>query len=360
MRTAILVAAVSAGLVLAACTGSGGAGDDSTTTAPPVSPTPTVTGTVRIALMDMTPAQNYLGFEGGLYAGGNVMPAAHEADGIARAQSIQPLDANGNPSASGKIVMISVGMSNTTQEFCSPGNPPPCNPWTFMGQAAADSNVNSSTLVVVDGARGGQTAMTWAVATSTNYAITQTRLTGAGVTEKQVQIAWVKQADANPTVSLPASNADAYVLEGLLASDVRAMKTRYPNLKMVFLSSRIYGGYATSNLNPEPYAYEGGFAVKWLIQAQVDQMASGAVVDTIAGDLDDGTVAPWLAWGPYLWADGTNARSDGLTWVQSDFETQDGTHPAQSAEQKVGGMLLSFFEGSGFTKCWFVNGGTCP
>ena len=35
----------------------------------------------------------------------------------------------------------------------------------------------------------------------------------------------------------------------------------------VYLSSRIYGGWAKVRLNPEPYAYESNFAVKWLARA---------------------------------------------------------------------------------------------
>src|SRR6185436_5909168 len=133
-------------------------------------------------------------------------------------------------------------------------------------------------------------------------------------------------------------NADAYRLEQNFGNVMRALAVRYPNLKEVFVSSRTYGGYATTQLNPEPYAYEGGFAVKWLIEAQITQ-ASGGDVDTQSGDLDyeDGT-APWLAWGPYLWAAGTDVRSDGLSWDRSDFGP-DGTHPERSGQEKVGAML---------------------
>src|SRR6266508_5142083 len=67
----------------------------------------------------------YLGqFEGGLYEhGGNVPPADHAAVGLGQAALVRPLARNGTPSPNGKIAMISVGMSNTTQEFCAAGNP---------------------------------------------------------------------------------------------------------------------------------------------------------------------------------------------------------------------------------------------
>ena len=63
------------------------------------------------------------------------------------AAQIQPLDANGNPNAGGKIVMISVGMSNTTQEFSSAGT------GNFKARADADPAKNPQ-LIIVDGAPG--------------------------------------------------------------------------------------------------------------------------------------------------------------------------------------------------------------
>src|SRR5688572_18767677 len=100
----------------------------------------------------------YLGqYQGGLYPGGsNLMPATHAAAGNARALSIIPRDTLGNTSASGKFVLISVGMSNTTQEWCSGNSDLPADPWTFMGQAAVSGNVNHTTLAIVNGAQGGK------------------------------------------------------------------------------------------------------------------------------------------------------------------------------------------------------------
>jgi hypothetical protein len=177
-----------------------------------------------------------------------------------------------------------------------------------------------------------------------------------GLGELQVQIAWVKQAHARPSESLPSPAADAFALERELGEIVRSLAARYTNLRLVFLSSRTYGGYATTALNPEPYAYESGFAVKWLIEAQIHQSRTGEI-DPIAGDLDPMRY-PWIGWGPYLWAEGAKGRSDGLAWQPEDVQ-QDGTHPSASGERKVGELLLEFFATSPVGRCWFLAGESC-
>lgn len=93
-----------------------------------------------IPLTDMGPGDSYLGFEGGLFPGGsNVMPEVHAAAGLERANRIQPLDVNGNPDPNGKIVLMSVGMSNTAIEFCSHQQEGvSCNQGTFMDLAAGE------------------------------------------------------------------------------------------------------------------------------------------------------------------------------------------------------------------------------
>src|SRR2546425_1110108 len=64
----------------------------------------------------------YLQYRGGLYPNGeNALSGAHLAAGLAAAARIAPLDVAGQPSASGKYVLVSIGMSNTTQEFCNDG-----------------------------------------------------------------------------------------------------------------------------------------------------------------------------------------------------------------------------------------------
>jgi len=327
-----------------------------------------------IPLTELAPFR-YFGFAGGLYPGGSsVPPSQHDSVGRERARRIQPRDATGAPSPSGKYVLMSIGMSNTTQEWCAKLTPTdpgvaggPCNPWSFTGQAAADPAVNGSTLVIANGALGSQVAGDWDAATDPNYnRVRDDVLAPQGLSEQQLQVLWIKVANIAPGVqgpgngSMPAAGSDADSLMGRMGAVVRAAKVRYPNLQIVFLSSRIYAGYATIQLNPEPYAFESGFSVKWLIEAQIGQMANGGVVmDPRAGNLNYDTVAPWLAWGAYLWADGLAPRADGLVWRVADFES-DGTHPSDPGEQKVGALLLTFFKTAPQAACWFVVGRTCP
>ena len=101
------------------------------------------TSTGRVPLTELPPAL-YQGYEGGLYPGGsNLRPAGHEqdADRLAR---LRLLDAAGSPDAvNGRIVLLSVGMSNTTQEY-----------QRFMQIAVPDPQRNRA-VVLVDGAQGG-------------------------------------------------------------------------------------------------------------------------------------------------------------------------------------------------------------
>ena len=228
-----------------------------------------------------------------------------------------------------------------------------------MGRAATDPAVNRTALVIVNGAADSQDASVWTSATASVYErIRTTRLNPLGLSENQVQIAWVKLATASPVAGLPADTADAHIFLSSLGQTLRALKIRYPNLQLVFLSSRTYGGYATVNLSPEPFAYEEGFSVKWAIESQLNEVRGGPI-NPRAGSLDyTKKTAPLLLWGPYLWADGVTPRSDGLAWLRSDFE-DDGTQPSQAGEAKVAANLLEFFKTSLYTRCWFLANQYC-
>src|SRR5438876_292849 len=77
-----------------------------------------------------------------------------------------------------------------------------------------------------------QARSSWTPPAAADYArVRDTVLMPQGLSEAQVQAAWVKEADISPTIALPNSAADAYALQTALGQIVRAMKVRYPNLK---------------------------------------------------------------------------------------------------------------------------------
>jgi hypothetical protein len=288
-----------------------------------------------VPLTDLT--GDYKGEDGGLYGKGqNTPPPDLAAAAKAQTATIQPLDGQGKPAPDGKIVLLSIGMSNTTGEFS-----------TFIPLANADP-AKSPKVVIVDGAQGGQSADKIATNEAPFWNIIEQRLSAAGVTPRQVQVIWLKEAIPQPKDGFP---AEMNKLRDCLIDDLHVAQGRYPNLRIAYLSSRTYGGYATVSINPEPYAYETAFADRWVIEAQMkgDPKLNN---DPTKGEVK----APLVLWGPYLWADGVKGRKiDGLVWNRVDFGP-DGTHPTRPGGcEKVANLLLTFFKTDPNTQTWFLG-----
>ena len=287
-------------------------------------------------LNEMSARDEYKGEDGGLYGGGqNEPPESLNAAAELQTAKIGPLDAKGDPDTDGRIGLVSISMSNATQEFSG-----------FKQLADADAE-KSPLVAVVDCAQGGQTMARWADPEAPCWAEADRRLKSSGVSPEQVQVAWIKLANAGPSGELREHGKQ-------LERDTRTVLTNltahFPNLRIAYLGSRIYGGYADGRLNPEPYAYEGAFVVRWLIQSQVAADAE-LNYDPERGEMK----SPLLLWGPYFWADGTTPRkSDGLVWERGDL-AGDGTHPSNTGRQKVAEQLLNFFKTDAHAQAWFLE-----
>lgn len=271
---------------------------------------------------------SYLEAQGGLYPlGSNEIPPSHLALGLQRASLITPLDATGQPDPAGVIGFAAVGFSNSHREFAE-----------FIRTHGEDSRFEDA-VRLVNLAQGGQHIAAWADSRSRAWRQADEMLAAAGVTAAQVQVLWVKMAErlgVNPDDGFPA-NTLRYEEE--LSEVLRLLDAQFPNLQVAYISSRAFGGYnTTSSPSPEPIAYEEGFGVKWTIEAQIGRIPE-LNADPAAGDV----VAPWIAWGPYLWADGVTARSDGLTWQCRDFRG-DGVHTEGTGLAKVADQLMAFLE----------------
>jgi hypothetical protein len=281
----------------------------------------------------------YLSQQGGLYpAGSNVRPASHDSDGAAIAAGIQPLDANGNPDpVNGKIGILSIGMSDTFDVFL-----------TFMTDGNADPT-KSPAVTFVPGAQPRASATMFADANNAVWnPIFQNFLPQSGLTANQVVIGWIN--DGNTTTGTFPSNMQQ--TQANLEAIAQNLHTKFPSMKLAYFGSRFYAGYSNGTFNPanpEPYAYQTGFAVKWTIQDQLNGLAS------LNYNPANGPVkAPWIDWGLYDWANGLLARSDGLVWTCQDLES-DGTHPSSAyGREKDANMLLNFFKTDDTTAPWFV------
>ncbi|MBC8146210.1 MAG: hypothetical protein H7X80_11550 [bacterium] len=275
----------------------------------------------------------YKGHLGGLYPGGvSTMPNTHRAAGMIIHQRVQPRDSAGRiDSVNGKIVLLSIGMSNCNYEYA-----------VFKPLADADP-LKSPYVIVVNGALPTNNAGVISKDTASYWNHVDSELRRAGVTRAQVQAVWLKNAHASVTAGFP-EHADS--LSRDFQSIVRIIKNRMRFVSVTYLTSRSYAGYATAPLSPEPIAYETGFAFRWLIERQLNG-------DTTLRFTGSQAPAPFLAWGPYLWADGMNPRSDGLTWSIDDFVESDRTHTSDQGRLKVAQMLLDFFHTDPLARQWY-------
>ena len=272
-----------------------------------------LSSTGLVPLTDMG-NRRYRGYRGGLYPGGLNRPSAkYLKKGMTASRQVRPIN--------GKIVVLSIGMSNASAEFSA-----------FKRASDRDDQRNPN-VVVVDGAQDGYDASN-IISRPAYWDTVDNRLTAAGVTASQVQVVWLKEAIAGEHRRFP---KDARALQTSLRKIVNTMRFRYPKLKLVYISSRTYGGYAITGWNPEPAAYDSGYAVRGVIQ------------DRISGKIK----GPWLGWGPYLWTDGLAGRSDGLQWACDDVEA-DGTHPSAKGVQKVVNLLTTFFKTDPTAKRWYL------
>ncbi|MGE0639308.1 MAG: DNRLRE domain-containing protein [Thermoanaerobaculia bacterium] len=270
----------------------------------------------------------YLGAgEPGLYPGGaNVPTGEHLAYGLLRAGNVTPRDATGASSPDGLVGVVALGMSNANQE------------WSRFERESDHLGGHAARVVLVDAAQGGTDALEMSDPLHSYWSLFDNRLTAAGVDPLQVQVAWIKQSiEGEVTSGSFPERTEA--LRDALATITGILAARCPNLQLIFLSSRIW----STNPARNTFTYESGFSVKGLIALQVADLGGSP------GGLGSG---PWLGWGPYLWAEGSIPRSDGLTWDAWDLS--DGVHPSLPGEWTVATMLDRHFRENPLAASWFA------
>lgn len=279
----------------------------------------------------------YQGFQGGLYPGGtNMRPASHDLAGVLLAQQIEPLDALGNPDPNGKIVVVGMGPSNAKQFFHG----------VQVGVFGVDP-LKSANVVFINGGYKAKGTEETANPVNSFWFMLLADLQAAGSSFEQVQVLWLHTITREPTEPFP---QHAVSHQAALEATIHNAKMYMPNATIMYITSRVYADYWIDiPVLAEPYSFEQGLATKWLIEDQINGAAS------LNYDPANGPVlAPWIAWGPYLWADGVIPRSDGLTWECSDFGT-DGLHPASPAQFEVIDYMSRFFHTDATARQWYLG-----
>ena len=295
-----------------------------------------ITGTSSPEIpMDQLGTGTYLGYEGGLYlSGSNTMPESHLQAGINLADQIVPLDANGNPSSTGKYVLLSLGTSTTYNEF-----------ERFLEYADHEPTLNPS-LVIVEGAQPNEALDTLLGTSGKDFwnNLYNWSFPEAGVTPEQVVAVWIEPEDAHPPGPFP---SDMEQMHTEMRTLIPNLLVRFPNLKILYLSSRAYAGYANPvKVVTEPYSYDQAYALQAVMN---DQLNGDPALNfnPAAGPV----VAPWLAWADYKWGNGMTAHN-GVVWSCADFRS-DGYHVFGVGEDKVSGILMNFFKSDPTAAPWF-------
>ncbi len=292
---------------------------------------PMTDGTAYISVTDatQTPYSTFL-----YPSNSNDMPALHRSKGQSIAAGIVPLDVNGNPDVvNGKIKIIAEGPSNQRDEMDK------FFELHIDGNAALHPNLEFENLAV-----GSCDLVCWADG-------------GPGAVDPQVQIAFVKHTNnrkqnqdgsplqANGYFNTAADKSfpnHAQTTKSMLKTRILDLKIKYPNLKIVYLTSRSFGGWSCDPSNDqyrEPVGYEEGFSVKWLVEDQ-----------TLGNDPDlafEGAnpQAPWIAWGPYLWDPAT----------PQDHMKDDGVHPCETGQTVIADKWYDFLTNDNTAAPWFLD-----
>ncbi|MFM9945600.1 MAG: T9SS type A sorting domain-containing protein [Bacteroidia bacterium] len=290
-----------------------------------------------VPIMDLAGKQ-YRGFTGGKYSTGNSRPTLQLNRAITQAQKIKPLDTAGiENQINGKIIFAAVGASNPATEFNK-----------LIEHCDTFKKINKK--VRLFNTCVGGTGIQKMNEASDNYWIqANKKLKDSGYSAKQVQVVWVEQENTqNPDTAFPSAAL------GLMADYQKLLSViyqKFPNVKIVYINQRAFAGYV--DVTPGvigkglhfPRDYYNGWCIKWLIEKQINNESGYKFPSEL----------PFIDWATSFWADGKNARSDGLSYDCNTDYGGDGLHLSEQGERKAGVILFNYFKNDTVSKYWFYQ-----
>jgi hypothetical protein len=293
-----------------------------------------VTDTVKIPINDLGTG-TYRGFTGGLYPGGANSPSKQYKNDLKNfALSIVPLDSNGIHSFKGKIGFISLGGSTCGRNMTSLREKTLANPLT------------NPLLVLVNCSNGGGSSSLNSIMDPNDIYWTHvnSQLKAYHINDKQVQVIYLESDDSSVSHSFPGR---IYLVRDDIEEIMRVCKTKFKQLKFIYVLGRTTTFHLTARQNQEPCPYFNGWADKFAIEDQINGLAGTAYKG-------DSAVAPMITWGFYQWADGSAIpRQDGFTWQESD--TEDGLHGTDAGQDTLSTRFQNFLLKDKYASLWYGN-----
>ena len=141
----------------------------------------------------------------------------------------------------------------------------------------------------------------------------------------QEKVTWFKQIDR----SFSDTSFSGYLADSktTLKIAMKIIMCKYPNVKLCYLSGRIYG-YTGTGLNPESYIYN----TRWSGKTFIDVPVNGHRDLRHSGNKRQ---VSCVAWSPYFWPYGASSRGDGLKRTVPDDYSSHGVHPSLTGRRKL-------------------------
>lgn len=304
-----------------------------------------------IPLTDLGPGF-FEGYQGGLFPGGanaENPASSHFKKGRSFAKNLQPLDSLGNINYDRGVILM--------------GGFGPSIPGHLMDELVPivrdttdDIYKTNICFDAINMSAGGK-GLDYAIGSdSTKYWNNmKNKITGKGYNILQMQVGWIYFNDKWDTAAEITFPDEPMQVADDLTTYLQLLKIYFPNIKIVFVSGRHYGGFCDTLMEQyaaisEPSSYYNNFAVKWLIERQ------------ITGDPDlryfgINTKVPFITWGNYFWTNGASPRiTDGRNYPCEKFSVTDGYHLTDSTNVEDANYMMNYFYTSEFSKYYVKYG----
>ncbi len=281
-----------------------------------------------VPFMDLQ-TDTYLGYQAGLYPGGtNYLTGAHLKSGKTIAKGIKPLDGDGNVNYGDGVVLVA-GFGPSV-----PGHI--YNKFVEHVRTPSEKYDLNPCMDAINMCVGGKD-IGFATADSTSDDYFEGLIDdiySIGYTPEQIQIGWMYFNAKGLTVP-PIFPDKALETKDLDILFINKAKEHFPNLKIMYISARHYGGYADTTIVEyyslaEPTSYQNNWTVKWLIEDQINH--TNPYLEYKGAN----PKSPYLLWGPNFWCDGDLKRfwDDKKYVCELSYSLSDGYHLSDQQDSK--------------------------